>query len=221
MKHRPESRTIKYFTLILLSLAVSTGHADWAGLSASITEIESVWMLENSERNANITRLNLHLEERTSYGLGVGANLGQLTARLSNINSPLNTVKFDANYFGVYLRYPVQLGEHFALQGRLGYQYHSGTQYDTDAGDTIAWREVDFELGLASSFDIVRITPFIVYSDVSGDISSDTGTDTFSSGEAFSAGLSLDLFVEPTGFVRLRLTRGEQDAIAVVFAREY
>ncbi len=196
-------------------------HAAWSGISASINEIESIWLFENSERNASISRFNMHLEERTSYGLGVGANLGQSTTRLSNISGPRNTVKFDASYFGVYLRYPMQLGEHFSLQSRLGYQYNSGTQYDSDDEDTIEWREIDFELSFAVRFGNARVTPFVVYSNVSGDISGDAGTDAFENDKDVSAGLSLDLFVEPTGFVRLRLTRGEQDAAALIFAREF
>ncbi len=204
-----------------LLLVIPNVYAVWTGISASINEVESVWLFESSERNASITRLNMHLEERTSYGLGVGANIGQLTARLSNISGPQNTVKFDASYFGVYLRYPVPLGEHFLLQSRLGYQYNSGTQYGSDDEDAIEWREFDFELGFAARFGNVRVTPFVVYSNVSGDISGDTGTDTFENDEGVSAGLSFDLFVEPTGFMRLRLTRGEQDAAALIFAREF
>ncbi len=218
---RRASRVTKYLTLLLLLLVATVGHADWAGISASINEVESVWLIDSSKRSTNITRLNLHFEERTSYGLGVGANLGQLTARLSNISYPHNSVKFDANYFGVYLRYPVQLGEHFRLHSKLGYQYHLGTQNGGNDGNTIAWREVSYELGLAARIGNVRVTPFIVYNDVSGDISGDAGTYTIKNNENRSAGLSLDIFLEPTSFVRLRLTQGAQDAFALVFAREY
>ena len=201
---------------------IPAAHADWTGLSASVDEIDSDWIFENNKRSTNITRLNLQFEERTSAGLSVGANIGRLTTRISNINGPRNTVKFDASYFGIYLRYPVQLGEYFSLHSKLGYQYHSGSETgNDDDDDEIEWREVDFEVGLSGRFGSFRITPFAVYSDVDGDISGDAGTDSFENDEDVSAGLSLDIFLDPTSFVRLRLTSGEQDSAALIFAREF
>ncbi len=100
---------------LALLLVMPDVHAAWSGISASINEVESVWLFEGSERNTSITRLNIYLEERTSYGLGVGANLGQSTTRLSNTSGPRNTLKFDANHLGVYLHYPMQLGEQLPI----------------------------------------------------------------------------------------------------------
>jgi len=221
-----KGRIIKLSRLCcLLSIFVlPVAHADWTGLSASIEEIDSDWVFENDKRSTSTTRLNLHFEERTSAGLSVGANIGRLTTRISNINGPRNTVKFDASYFGVYLRYPVQLSEHFSLYSKLGYQYHSGSETENDDDvddDEIEWREVGFEVGLSGRFGSFRLTPFVVYSDVDGDISGDTGTDSFENDEDVSAGLSLDAFLDPTSFVRLRLTSGEQDSAALIFAREF
>jgi len=197
-------------------------YADWTGVSASIDEIESDWVFENSLRSANTTRLNLQFEERTRSGLGVGANLGRLTTRISNVDGPRDTVKFDASYFGVYLRYPIQLGEHFSLHSKFGYQFHSGSGIDNDTNDDeIEWREVDFEIGFSGRFENFRITPFALYSDVDGDISDDTGTNSFENDDNVSAGLSLDIFLDSTSFVRLRFTSGEQDSAALIFAREF
>ena len=203
-------------------IGIPTAHADWTGISASVDEIESDWIFENNKRSADTTRLNLQFEERTRAGLGVGANIGRLTTRISNVSGPRDTVKFDASYFGVYLRYPIQLGEYFTLQSRLGYQYHSGSGTDSDTtDDEIEWREVDLEIGLSGRFANLRITPFAVYSDIDGDISDDTGTNSFENDEDVSAGLSLDIFLDPTSFVRLRFTSGEQDSAALIFAREF
>jgi len=63
--------------------------------------------------------------------------------------------------------------------------------------------------------------PFAIYSDVDGDISGDSGTNSFESDEEFSAGVNLDLFLDPTSFVRLRLTTGDYDSASLVFAREF
>ena len=218
-------RIIKFPRLssfLLLLMVTPVAFSDRAGLSASIEEIESDWVFENNERSATTTRLNLQYEERTLSGLGVGANFGHLTTRVSNVSGPRDTVKFDASYFGVYLRYPIQLGEYFTLQNKLGYQYHSGSGNEEDVkDDDIDWREVDVELGLSGRFGNFRVTPFARFSDVDGDISDDTGTNSFENEENVSTGLSLDIFLDPTSFVRFRFTSGGQDSASLFFAREF
>ena len=210
-------------TCVFLLFAATTLKADWSGISASIEELESDWIFENNGRSARVSRLNLNFEEKTSGGLRVGANLGRLSARISNNDGPRETQKFDASYFGVYLRYPVPLGDHFALQSKLTYQYHSGSESSVDDEEDaeIDWREISFELGLSAKLANLRITPFAIYSDVSGDISGNTGTDSFESDAETSGGVSIDIFLEPTSFIRLRLTAGDYDSASLIFAREF
>lgn len=196
-------------------------NAEWSGVSVSISEVDSDWLFENNRRNADISRLDLQFEEKTSSGLGVGANIGQITTRVSNLNGPRNTLKFDGSYFGIYLRYPIPMGEIFSLQSKLSYQYHSATQIDSDISNEIETREISVELGLSGRFGNLRITPFAIYSDVSGDISGDTGTEIFENEESVSSGISFDIFVERDGYIRLRLTSGEQESASFSFARGF
>jgi len=208
------------FFILLASSAV---RADWSGISASIEEFENNWIFENNSRSARVSKLNLNFEEKTGGKLRVGANLGRLSARISNNESPRNTQKFDASYVGIYLRYPVPMGDYFALQSKLTYQYNTGTEsrIDNMAGAEIDWREISFELGLSAKLANLRITPFALYSDVSGDIIDDSGTDSFESDKAISGGVSIDLFLEPTSFIRLRLVSGDTDSASLIFAREF
>ena len=208
---------------VFLSLAIPVVSADWSGISVSIEEFESDWIFENNDRNADLTRLNLSFEEKTASELRVGANIGRMTTRLSNNEGPRNTQKFDASYFGIYIRYPLSLGDHFSLQNKLAYHYHSGSETisDVDSEDEIDWREVSYEIGLSAVIGSLRLTPFAVYSDVDGDISGDSGTDSFESDDEISAGVNVDLFLDPTSFVRLRFTTGDHDSASLVFAREF
>lgn len=209
---------------VFLLLATTTVSADWAGISASIEEFKSDWIFENNDRNARVSRLNLNFEEKASSELRVGANIGRLSTSVSNNSGPRNTQKFDASYFGIYLRYPVPLGDYFALQNKLMYQYHSGSEFrvdDGEEGDDIDWREISFELGLSAKLANIRITPFAILSDVSGDIIGDSGTSSFESKEDVSRGVNVDIFLDPTSFIRLRLSSGDYDSASLVFAREF
>ena len=62
---------------------------------------------------------------------------------------------------------------------------------------------------------------FAIYSDVSGDISGDTGTEIFENEESVSSGISFDIFVERDGYIRLRLTSGDQESASFSFARGF
>lgn len=202
-------------------VGIAPAHAEWSGVSVSISEVDSDWIFENDRRKSVTSRLDLQFEEKTSSGLGVGVNIGQLSTLVSNLSGPLNSMKFDGSYVGVYLRYPVSIGEIFSIQSKFAYQYHSASQIDSSVNNQIEIRETSVELGLSGKFGNFRITPFARYSNVGGDISGDSGTEIFENEDAVSSGISFDLFVEPTGFIRLRLTSGDQDSAALSFAREF
>lgn len=221
--NRVGDRTIKIFSFIalLLVLAVSTAEANWSGISLSIEEIEDDWVFENDTRLSDTTRVNLHFEERTSNGMLVGANIGRLATRISNKTGEKNTEKFDAGYIGIYIGYPILLGDQFRIHNRFGYQYHSGSGSTLENDDRITWRDASFMVGLSYRYRDIRIMPFAVVSDISGDLEREaTGTVTFENDETLSTGLSLDLFVDSTSFIRLQLSRGSGTSFSLRFARE-
>lgn len=196
-------------------------NAEWSGVSVSISEVDSDWLFENTRRNAVISRLDLQFEEKTSSGLGVGVNIGQATTRISNHSGPRDTIKFDGRYFGIYLRHSIPMGEILSLQSKLTYQYHSAVQIDSDISNEIETREIGVELGLSGRIGNLRITPFVIYRDVRGDISGDPGTEVFENEASASTGINFDLFVEHDGYIRLRLTSGEQESVSLSFARGF
>ncbi len=202
-------------------MMMQSGNAAWTGISLSIDEIESEWAFETSQRVSDTTRLNLHFEEKTANGIGVGANIGRLTTRLRNASGPRNTEKFDAAYVGVYIHYPLAFGKHFVLHNRLGFQFHSGTTSDITSIDQIEWRDATYQIGLSARLADFRIMPFAVVSSVSGDIERENSTDTFENETALSSGLSMDLFVDSTSFVQFKFTRGGHDSFSLRFAREF
>lgn len=206
---------------MLLVLVIQTANAAWTGISFSIDEIKSDWLFENSRRVSDTTRLNLHVEEKTRNGIGIGANIGRLTTRISNTSGPKNTEKFDASYVGVYVRYPLPIGEYFALHNQLGYQFHSGSTNEEISTDQIEWRDINYQIGLSAKFGNLRVMPFATISDVSGDIDRDASTDTFENQEEVTTGLSLDMFLDPTSFVRFKFAGSGDEIFSLRFAREF
>lgn len=217
------NRVIKIFSLsaLLVALAFPAANAAWSGLSLSIDEIEDDWVFENAIRIADTTRLNLHFEEKTRNGMLVGANIGRLTTRISNKTGLRDTEKFNASYIGIYLGYPVLLSENSAIHNQLGYQYHSGSGATLLNEDNITWRDASFLIGVSYRFKDIRIMPFAVVSDISGDLEGEAGTDTFENDEALSTGVSFDLFVDSSSFVRLKFSSGSGQSFSLRFAREF
>jgi hypothetical protein len=217
------NRAIKTFsfTALLLVLVLPAANASWSGMSLSIDEIENDWVFENTTRLADTTRLNLHFEEKTANGMLVGANIGRLTTRISNKSGARNTEKFDASYIGIYLGYPVSLSNHFRLHNQLGYQYHSGSASALLNDDSIAWRDASFLIGISYRFKDIRIMPFAVASDISGDVEREAGTDTFENDKTLSTGVSVDLFVDSSSFIRLQFSSGSGQSFSLRFAREF
>lgn len=206
---------------MLLVLVTQSANAAWTGISFSIDEIESDWLFESSRLVSDTTRLNLHFEEKTESGIGIGANIGRLTTRLSNTSGSKNTEKFDASYVGVYVRYPLSIGQHFALHNQLGYQFHSGSVNEGVFPDQIEWRDINYQIGLSAKFGNLRVMPFATISDVSGDVDREASTDTFENKEEVSTGLSLDMFLDPTSFVRLKIGSSGDEIFSLRFAREF
>ena len=217
------NRAIKFFSLsaLLLALVFPTANAAWSGLSLSIDEIENDWVFEAGIRMADTTRLNLHFEEKTRNGMLVGANIGRLTTRISNKTGLRDTDKFDASYIGIYLGYPVLLSEDFVIHNQFGLQYHSGSGSTLSNNDSIAWREASFLIGISYRFKDIRIMPFAVVGDINGDLEGAQGTDTFENDEVLSTGVSVDLFVDSSSFVRLKFSSGSEQSFSLRFAREY
>ena len=216
-------RAINFFCFIalFLVLVLPAANASWSGISLSIDEIKNDWVFENNTRVVDTTRLNLQFEEKTANGMLVGANIGRLTTRISNKTGARDTEKFDASYLGIYLGYPVSLSKQFSIHNQLGYQYHSGSRYTLLNDDRITWRDASFMIGMSYRFKDVRIMPFAVVNDISGDLEREAGTDTFENDERLSTGVSVDVFVDSSSFVRLQLSSGSGQSFSLRFAREF
>lgn len=209
--------------LLLLALQPNGANAEWTGVSLDLANTDSDWKFRGSTREAKQSEISFSIEERTAGGLTVGAAIGYFDMRLLAATSA-NTVKFDGQYFGIYLRQDFALSELLSLHGGLGLKYASGSESGTAEGEdsaSIDWTEVNVDFGIGIRAGNLRIMPFAAWSDLDGDISDALGTSVFSLDQPESLGIRFDLFVERTAFVRLELVSGGRTGGMLIFARRY
>ena len=220
-----DNRLLKKTTVLvgaMVAILVSTAAlAEITGISVSIEDYSTTWQFQSGQRTTDINQWNMNLEEKTTTGLRVGVNIGQMSIRIIDQISPTNTQKLNASSLGLYLRLPLKLNDNLSVHGRLSYRFNSGTDSnDIDPGE-IVWYETGVELGFSGRWRTIRITPFVDYRSVDGDISDSGGIELFGLVDDFSSGIRLDYFVDSTAYIRLQLISGARDGGYLVFAREY
>ncbi len=213
----------RLFSLLIITLGLCnrSAQAEWTGVSVEIGESTSDLQFETGIRTMRKDVVSFQIEEKTATNLRVGLSLGITNIRISNKLPPDNAQKFEGGYFGFYLRLPVQLGEHFSLESLYSYQYHSAANSNDSLTSDLEWHNNRLQIGLGAQFQSLRITPFIAYRNVSGDISDDTGTELFDTVDNISRGISFDVFIEPGAYIRFQLFDGDEEGGYLTFAREY
>lgn len=220
---RPRRRQTMRMLLLLVSLAApAMALASWTGISVKLANIDSDWAFGSETREAQSSELSFQIEERTDSNLSVGAEIGYFDMRVvPKRNSPAQTVKFDGQYLGVYLRQPVRFNDWLSMHGSLGIRYSTGNESGAGEGEAeIDWTSSLFELGLSLRYANFRFTPYAVYQDIDGDISGD-GTDTFEMDEDLIQGIRIDYFTEDTAFIRFDFTTGGTVGGYINFVRRY
>ena len=173
-----------------------------------------------SIRRAQTGSISFRIEEATAGGLRVGVHLGHMSVRLDG-DTFAETRRYDAQSIGIYLYQPVQLSDAISMHGGVDFRFASGNDDSREDIAEIDWSEVSFNFGLGLRFGSYRIEPYVIYTDIDGDISDATGTQVFELDEAVTTGIRLDYFVEKTGFVRLDFFSGGSEGVSLAFVRRY
>ncbi len=198
-----------------------TAVAEATGVALTISDIDSDWDFSDGTRTAKSNSISLQLEERTESGLTVGGSIGYQSFRLDG-DSTTSSSKFDAENLEIYLRQEFSLSESTAIQGRASYGYYTGRETSSDDRADIDWSQVAVEIGMSFRLNNLKIMPFIGYIDVDGDITgSEEGGGSFELEDPLIQGVNFDIYVEPTGFIRIRLQTGSQSGGYLSFERRY
>ena len=219
-RHSP-CRALLAGLLLLLALQPGSASAEWTGVTLDLSNLDSDWDFRGETRESRNSQLQFSIEERTASGLAIGVAIGYFDMRLVS-PSDADTLKFDGQYFGIYLRHDYAMTDSLSLHSGLGFKYASGSESGSseDAAE-VDWTETDVEIGIGIRVANLRIMPFAAWSDVDGDISDDNGTSVFSLEQPDTQGIRFDLYVEQTAFVRIELVTGSRTGGTLVFARRY
>lgn len=214
---------VRIYSLFAIIFSINSPHvqAAWTGILVDIGQTTTDLQFETAQRTLRNDSLNLHIEEKTATDLRIGLSLGVSNIRTANKLPPDNAQKFEGSHLGFYLRLPVQLGEYFSLEGMFSYRYNTASNPNTSLPSEIEWHGSRLKIGVAAKIQALRVTPFIVYNNISGDISSANSTELFNSAGSGSHGISFDYFIEPTAYIRLQLETGDVEAAYLTFARVY
>jgi hypothetical protein len=198
-----------------------TAHSDWTGIIVGLEDTDTQWLVSKEARESSVNRLSLKMEEKTEAELRVGISIGQLSVRTKGISGIDRIDKFEGNYIGLYLRQPVNLNNYLSFEGTLGYRFHTGMgQIESDA-DEIEWHETRLKLSAGFDFADIRISPFVQWQNVDGDVSGETGRNVFETDESESRGVMVDYFVEPFAYIRLQFSKGGNESLQISFAKVY
>lgn len=211
---------VRFTLFLLLSLYMSLVQAEWTGVSIDIADFDSDWKFDSGIREAQITTLSFQLEEKFKTGLIAGGGIGYFDMRVEG-DSNVGTQKFDGQYLELLLRRAFPLSENITFNGQLNFRYYSGSSSgDTDRAD-IDWSETNLRFGVGVRYEHLRITPFVAFYNVDGDISDDYGTGSFENDDTASQGVSFDFYVDPASYIRVEIRSGYQEGGYLSFARRY
>ena len=214
---------VRIFSLLAITfnLVSTQAGAEWTGISVDIGETTTDLQFETAQRSMRSDSLNLQIEEKSATNLRIGFSLGVSDIRTANVLPPGNAQKFEGGYLGFYLRLPVQMDEHFSLEGLFSYKYNSASSSSTSLPGEIEWHDSRLQVGLGAKLQALRVTPYIAYRNMHGDISNGSGTELFDLVGSASHGIIFDYFLEPTAYIRFQLFRGDEDGGYLTFARVY
>ena len=211
---------MRFKLLILLCLYAGLVEAEWTGVGIDIGVFNSDWKFDSGVREAKITSLSFQIEEKFEPGLIAGGGIGFFDMRVRG-DSSVDTQNFDGQFLELYLHQPIPVSESITLHGRFGFRYYSGDDRSGTERADIDWNEVNLQVGAGVRFAHWRITPFVAYYNIDGDISDDIGTGDFENDDSVSQGVSFDYFVDDSAYIRVEVRSGYQEGGYLSFARRY
>lgn len=216
---RPASSLLRYGLALFLFYSGLVS-AFWSGVAIEFGNYDTDWAFKQETREAQTSQISFKLEDKTDSNLTGGVELGYFDTRVvAPDSSTAETLKFDGGFFSVYLRQPVPISDWLSLYGKIGLRYTSGSE-SGDGNADIDWTTALFELGMGLRFSNYRVTPFVVYEDVDGDISND-GTETFEMDDEITQGIKFDYFTDSVSFIQLVFVTGGNEGGYINFVRRY
>lgn len=211
---------IKQLILLLIGILSLPADAAWTGIGAFFADGEEQWTVGGGDYIADQRSYGLHVEEKTSLDLRVGASVGQFYTRLVDPNGLRETEKYDGEFLSLYLRWPHRLSDRVKLHSMLDYRFNLGNLSRQDEVE-MDWSVFSLNLGLGVNLGRVSLRPFIEYRRVDGDISGLGPTRLIDSSSQQGGGVVFELLVDAYAYLRVAVHGGVQDMVYFSLVREF
>ncbi len=193
----------------------------WTGISASIGEYDSQWLVDGETRPVTLTRYGLAVEDSTTIGLRVGASMGEFGLRLKSADGS-RADDYVGEYLGLRLRWPLRISEVLTFHGDFAYAWQSGRlSTGVDNERSIDWSSTRFGFGVQLKLGILGLRPFVAWQQVDGDVYVHGGRRLFEDDGQTLGGIVLDLQVDSSGYLRFTWTSEGGRGLLMSFVRSY
>jgi len=171
----------------------------------------------------HVRTLGISLDEpvyrQLRWGFALGLAEGTQTNNLANPGA-----EFSGQYADVHLRGPLWSSEYLDLMLGASYGYYSMDADENDQAAKLRWNETEGRLGLRFKLGAWRLEGGVYQWRQDGEytIAGKGGTTTDLNPDWQTGGYAgLSLYTDPTGYVRVEVTRGDLDATTIRFVREF
>ena len=206
--------------LLLCFLLATPAQAAWTGIGAFVIDGESDWKLGNETLENDFSQYGLRVEEKTEVNLRIGGSAGVFDLKFLGTTGVPPYEKYEGQFVSFYLRWPEQLSDRIRLHSLFNYAYYLGHQPE-DQDTEISWTEISLELGISAQLGRFSLRPFVEYRYLDGDITGPTSARLLELDKQSSSGLIVDYYIEPTAFLRMRLSSGAYRSFTLSLAREF
>lgn len=193
--------------------------AAWSGVSLTIGDETIPALIENKQITLTPFTLNLQIEDKTSQGLRIGANIAKVSVELQgdalNLDAPGDAI-------GLYLYLPYQFNATFGLVSRFSFLYVGTTSAD-DEGVTLDYLTKSLSLGITLRLYNIRVLPSINARIIDGDYKDLTNNQSFrfKQKQTTYTRVQIDYFIEQYSFVRLTLNEHSEHTFMLSFSTIY
>lgn len=193
----------------------------WTGISASIGEYDSQWLVDGEIRPVTLTRYGFAVEDSTAIGLRLGASIGEFGLRLKTADGA-SADDYAGEFLSLRLRWPLRLGEMVTLHGDFTYGWQSGHLTDADGREhSIGWSSTRVGLGLQLRLGLLGLRPFVAWQRIDGDVDLQGSRRLFEDDGQTLGGVVFDVQIEPSGYLRLTWTSEGRKGLLLSFVRSY
>lgn len=177
-------------------------------------------LLEQQSREMDTDYYGLRVEDKTTNGIRIGALGGEFSSLLHRLEVPSEVSRFNGQFLGLYLRWPVKLNQFVSIHSQIEYRYQTAEDNETESRK-LTLNSSRAEAGLRLNVGYLAVMPFVELLSEQGDISQ-PGDNIFIENDVRSGyGLAVDVLFDATSYIRFVAIDQPQQRYSVSFVRDF